>query len=562
MRRISGLAWRAGTCLAVATLLIAQGLAAGPGKAGIASADPRATAAGYEVLRAGGNAFDAAVAVSAALGVVEPQSSGLGGGGFFLLYIAAEDRYVFVDARETAPGSASREMYLDEDGNANTRASLNGPLAAGIPGQPAGLAHVAERYGKLSLAQNLQPAIRLAEEGYTPTRRILLGLRMRRRTADAWPAFGEVFYPGGEMLDESDLIRQSDLAATLRRFAAGGVDGFYRGETARLLVAGTRAAGGIWTREDLEQYQVVEREPVRAFYRGMRIISAPPPSSGGIAIVNMLNILTGYDIARLDGPTRQHVLIEAMRRAYRDRALYLGDPDFVSVPGDRLMHPHYAAGQRAGIRLDQATASVSLPGIWPADPEARQTTHFSVLDADGNRAAVTQTINGWFGAGFMPPGTGVILNNEMDDFAIAPGVPNGFDLLGGFANAIEPGKRPLSSMSPTFLESDRGIAILGTPGGSRIITMVLRGALAWHDGASAQEMVALKRFHHQFYPDRVNYEPGALTDEEIAGLTERGHQLRESRRSFGNMNVVTWDFAGDVVEAASDPRGLGEGRVY
>ncbi|MDJ0926185.1 MAG: gamma-glutamyltransferase [Gammaproteobacteria bacterium] len=562
MTRTSGLAMRAGMILAFATLLVAQALAAAPGKAGIASADPRATAAGYEVLQAGGNAFDAAVAVSAALGVVEPQSSGMGGGSFFLLYIAAEDRYVFVDAREIAPAAATRDMYLDEDGNANTRASLNGPLAAGIPGHPAGLAHVTDRYGKLSLAQNLEPAIRLAENGYTPSVRTLLGLRMRRRTAEAWPAFGDVFYPGDEMLEESDLVRQPDLATTLRRFAADGVDGFYRGETARLLVEGTRAAGGIWTLADLEQYKVVEREPVRATYRDMRVISAPPPSSGGIAIANMLNILAGYDIARLDGATRKHVLVEAMRRAYRDRALYLGDPDFVSVPGDRLMHPHYAAGQRASIRLDKATASVSLPGIWPAGAEARQTTHFSVLDADGNRVAVTQTINGWFGAGFMPPGTGVILNNEMDDFAIAPGVPNGFDLLGGFANAVAPGKRPLSSMSPTFLESDRGIAILGTPGGSRIITMVLRSSLAWYEGASAADMVALKRFHHQFYPDRVNYEPGAFTDEEIPGLTERGHQLRESRRAFGNMNVVTWDFDGNVVEAASDPRGLGEGRVY
>ncbi len=533
-----------------------------PGKAGIASAHPLATAAGHEILEQGGNAFDAAVAVAAALAVVEPYASGLGGGGFFLLYIAKEDRYVFVDAREVAPAAATADMYLDDIGKPIRGDSLNGPLAAGIPGEPAGMVHLVERYGKLDLASCLAPAIKYADEGFAAHRRFNLGLRFRRKTADRWPGFAEVYYPDGELPKEGARIVQPLLANTLRRFAAGGRDGFYAGETAKLLIDGTRAAGGIWTHEDFANYRVVEREPITTTYQDARIVSAPPPSSGGVAIANMLNMLAGFDLAQLDSVEKNHLLIESMRRAYRDRALYLGDSDFVSVPVEQLTHPFYAAGQAATIRLDRATPSIDLPGLWPAGAEGTQTTHFSVLDAQGNRVAATITINGWFGSGFMPPGTGVILNNEMDDFASAPGVPNGFDLIGTEVNAVGPGRRPLSSMSPSFLESERGIAILGTPGGSRIITMVLRSALAWISGADAQEMVSLKRFHHQYYPDVVDYEESAFTAEELAGLEARGHKLRQNRRAFGNMNVVTWDFDSGKVNAASDPRGSGEGRVY
>ncbi len=553
--------WFAGLllCCLASTLLAAP---AAPGRAAIASAHPAATAAGEDILAAGGNAFDAAIAVAAALAVAEPQSSGLGGGGFFLLYLADEDAYRFVDAREVAPAAATEDMYLDAHGQFQRDRSLNGPLAAGIPGEPAGMAHLAARYGRLPLARSLAPAIRLAEAGVTVDRRMRLGLRFRRRTADRWPGFSEIFYPDGRLPEAGALIQRPDLATTLRRMAEHGSDGFYRGETARLLVDGVRAAGGIWSLEDLAAYRVVERQPLLAAYRGMRLVMAPPPSSGGIAIANMLNILSGYELDRLPAATRKHLLIEAMRRAYRDRALYLGDPDFVRIPVDMLTHPYYAAGQRSSIRLDRATPSASLPGLWPTAAEGRQTTHFSILDADGNRVAATITINGWFGAGFVPPGTGVILNNEMDDFAAAPGEPNGFDLLGGHANAVAPGKRPLSSMSPTFLESERGVAILGTPGGSRIITMVLRAALQWHAGGSAADMVSLKRYHHQYYPDRVDYEAGAFTAEELERLRAFGHQLEEDRRPFGNMNVVTWDYAGNRVEAATDPRGRIEGRVY
>jgi gamma-glutamyltranspeptidase/glutathione hydrolase len=546
-------------CLLPFTLAAAPAV---PGQAAIASAHPLASAAGEEILAAGGNAFDAAVAVAAALAVVEPYSSGLGGGGFFLLYLAEEQRYVFVDAREVAPAAATPDMYIDENGEPMRGASLNGPLAAGIPGHVAGLSHLSEKYGRLGLADALAPAIRYATDGIPAYTRMLLGLRFRKKTAEQWPDFGKVFYPDGEPPEEGEIIRQPDLANSLKRIAKRGRDEFYRGKLGKAMVEGTRAAGGIWSLEDFKSYRVVEREPLQAELYGVKLISAPPPSSGGVAIINIMNLVSGFDQASLDEVDEAHVLIEAMRRAYRDRALYLGDPDFVDIPVARLTSPYYAAGQRTNIRLDRATPSADLPGLWPAGAESNQTTHFSLIDADGNRVAATLTINGWYGAGFMPPGTGIILNNEMDDFAIAPGVPNGFDLLGTEANAVGPGRRPLSSMSPTFLESDRGVAILGTPGGSRIITMVLRAAMAWMDGATAQEMVELKRFHHQYYPDSVAYEEGALTEEQVQALTERGHKLRASRRGFGNMNVVTWDFETGKVEAATDPRGKVEGRVY
>lgn len=550
-------------CLALlAAALPAVASAARPGKAAIAAAHPLAVAAGEEVLAGGGNAFDAAVAVSAALAVVEPYASGLGGGGFWLLHLARGDRDVFIDGRETAPGAASATMYLDSGGQVIKGATLDGPLAAGIPGEPAALVHMAKRYGRLPLARSLAPAIRLAAEGIPVHERLQMGLRFRRKAMERSPALMAVFYPGGEAPAAGSLLRQPELAATLRRLAAGGFDGFYRGPTAAALVEGVRAGGGIWSPEDLAGYRVVEREPVRGRYRGVRITSAPLPSAGGIGLVDMLNILSGYDLGRLDPATRKHLIIEAMRRAYQDRSLYLGDPAFSQPPVEQLLSPFYAAGQRTSIRLDRATPSEVLAAA-PADGSAGQdTTHFSILDAEGNRVAGTLSINTWYGSAFMPPGTGVLLNNEMDDFTVKPGTANAYDLLGAAANDIAPGKRMLSSMTPTFLESDRGVAILGTPGGSRIITMVLLAALDWVDGGDARSMVALRRFHHQFYPDVVEYESGAFTDAEIKALEALGHRLELGTRAYGNMNVITWDYATGRVGAASDPRSAGEAQVY
>ena len=533
-----------------------------PGTAAIASADPLATAAGMQILEQGGNAFDAAVAVAATLAVVEPAGSGLGGGGFFLLYLADKDEYRFIDAREMAPAAAHRDMYLDERGAPIPRASVDGPLAAGIPGEPAAMVHLSENYGRLPFQKLLEPAIQHAEQGFPIGRRALLGLRFRTNTILRSPAMAEIFLRDDKAPAEGTLIVQNDLANTLKRFAADGMPGFYEGETAKLLVDGVRAAGGIWTLADLANYRVVEREPLVSEYRDMRIVSAPLPSSGGIVLTQMLKFLSGYDLQSMSEAQQTHYLVEGMRRAYRDRAMYLGDADFVAVPQAMLLDEYYSAGQRVSVSADRATPSSELVGIEPDQSEGTQTTHFSVIDSDGNRVAATITINTWYGAAFVPPGTGIVLNNEMDDFSIKPGVPNDFELIGNDANAVAAGKRPLSSMSPSFLESNRGVAIVGTPGGSRIITMVLRAALAWQQGASAQDMVELKRFHHQYLPDEISFEPDAISEAAQLELEEMGHNLSVARRPFGNMNVVTWDYATGEVAAATDPRGEGEGRVY
>jgi gamma-glutamyltranspeptidase/glutathione hydrolase len=533
-----------------------------PSAAAISSADPQATAAGNLILEVGGNAFDAAVAVSAALAVVEPASSGLGGGGFFLLHDAATGRQIFLDARETAPAAAAADMYLDEAGNLLPQATYTGPLAAAIPGLPAGLVHLAQNYGQLPLSVSLAPAIELAETGFVATERMLLGLKFRRTAYDSSPAFKAVFLPDEALPESGDIIRQPDLAGTLRRLADDGFDGFYKGLTARLLVAGVVAHGGIWTDADLANYRVVEREPLVFAYRDVRFVTAPPPSSGGVVLAQMFNILEGYDESGLTSADRAHLTIESMRRAYRDRAEYLGDPDAVDMPLERLTSQQHADELRAGIDMQRATPSSELRPAWSDGSEGNDTTHFSILDASGNRVAATQSINTWYGAAFMPAGTGVILNNEMDDFSTKPGTPNSFGLIGASANAIAPNKRMLSSMSPTFLESADGVAILGTPGGSRIITQIALAAEAWIAGATAQQMVELKRYHQQYLPDNVVYEPDALSPEDFADLEARGHSFSVSRRPYGNMNVVTWRYSDGEVSAATDPRGEGEARVY
>lgn len=538
-------------------LVTAQGA---PPAAAIASAHPLATRAGHEVLEAGGNAFDAAVAVSVALAVVEPYSSGLGGGGFWLLHRVKDDFEVMIDGRERAPLAATPEMYLDEEGKFIERASLDGPLAAAIPGVPAALAHLAEHYGRLSLARDLAPAIRYAHEGFevdkTYRHRALYRLSVLKR----WPATRRIFLVNGEVPAPGDQIKQPALASTLEKLAEQGAAGFYRGPVAKALVEGVRAAGGIWTLEDLAQYRVVEREPVRGEYRGLKIISASPPSSGGIALLTMLNILAQDNLSTLSEATRTHLIIEAMRRAYRDRAQYLGDPDFVEIPVKRLIHPYYGAGLRAGIRLDQVTPSAMLPGIGNED-SGQETTHFSIIDREGNWVAATLSINYSFGSGFVPPGTGVLLNDEMDDFSAAPGVPNVYGLVGSQANAIMPGKRPLSSMTPTFVENKHGVLILGTPGGSRIITMVLLGILDYVQGDDLQHLVSQPRFHHQYLPDVVQYEAGAFSKGLIARLQALGHRLESSGRRWGNMQAVHWDRRRGRITAASDPRGVGKAIV-
>jgi gamma-glutamyltranspeptidase / glutathione hydrolase len=533
----------------------------GPGRAAIASAHPLATAAGHQILEEGGNAFDAAVAVAAALAVVEPNGSGLGGGGFFLLHRASDGLDVMIDAREKAPGASTRDMFLDKDGNPVRGLSTDSALAAGIPGEPAGLGLLARKYGKLPLAKSLEPAIRLAREGFPVYERLQGGLRFKQSVLARQPQTASVFLANGEVPPIGYLIKQPDLARTLELLAHEGTGAFYHGAFAQRLAAGVRELGGIWTEQDLASYAAIERKPIIGRYRGARIVSASPPSSGGIALVNALHILQGYDLDKLDSATRKHLVIESMRRMHRDRAIYLGDSDFVPVPVERLTSNFYADGQRTSIRLDRATPSDALA---PADmsPQGPHTTHFSVLDAAGNRVAVTITINLWLGSGLMVPGTGVLLNNEMDDFSIKAGTPNAYRLVGAEANSIAPGKRMLSSSTPTFVEAPRGVMIVGSPGGSYITGMVLLATLDFLDGKTASEIVSAPRFHHQYLPDVVQYESGAFSAEERAALEKRGHNLEEAQRRWGNMEVVTWDYATGKVEAASDPRGDGEGRVY
>lgn len=556
-------------CFAVALLFLTCVHAGepAPGKAAIASAHPLATQAGLAILKQGGNAFDAAVAVTAALAVVEPQSSGLGGGGLYLLHRAADGFDTMVDARETAPAAATRDMFLDANGEVIDGASQKTALAAGIPGEVAGMAHIAQRYGRLPLSVSLQPAIKLARDGFPLYQRMRGGLAFVNQNG-AGSKFqsskdaSRNFLRKGATPELGTIIKQPQLAATLELVAQQGSAGFYHGKFAKQLVAGVRKLGGIWSEADLANYRIVERTPIKGNYHGAQITSAPPPSSGGVALVDALNILSGYDLSKLDSAGRKHLVIEALRRVYRDRAEYLGDTDFINVPIDMLTSPLYAAGQRSSIRLDKATVSTALPSIADTSRGGPQTTHFSVLDAEGNRVAATITVNLSFGSGLMVDGTGFFLNDEMDDFSVKPGSANAFKLVGADANAIAPGKRMLSSMTPTFVETDKGVLILGTPGGSRIISMVLLGVLDWLDGQDATHIATMPRFHHQYLPDEVVFESGALTTEEQTALTQRGHHLTEIRSRYGNMQVISWDYATGKVVAASDPRGEGVGWVY
>ena len=534
-----------------------------PPGAAIASANALATAAGMQILRDGGNAFDAAVATSAVLSVVEPISSGLGGGGFFLLHDARTGKDVFVDARETAPAAATPAEYLLKNGDFNRDRAENGPWSAGIPGLPAAFVHLADKYGKLPLKSTLAPAIKVAREGFPIYARLARGYASRREVMERYPGTRAVFLASGAPPKEGDLFKQPDLANTLELLAAKGFDGFYRGETADKLLAGVKAEGGRWTAQELAGYRVREREPISIEYRGWRIVTAPPPSSGGIALAEMLQILEGWDLAKLDDAHRIHLVVESMRRAFRDRTFYLGDPDFVKIPAAMLTSAGYAAGLRATIHPQKATPSDLLSGEQ-TPLEDDETTHFSIIDADGNRVGATQTVNLLFGSGLIPPGTGVLLNDEMDDFALKPGTPNAFGVMGYDANAPKPGKRMLSSMTPTFMVSDDRIAVLGTPGGSRIITMVLLGILGYDDGLSAQEVAALPRYHHQWMPDRIEAETGAFTVDVAAALKAMGHDVdlpgdeaaggRGSSHVWGNLQTVLWDRKANTLTGGSDPR--------
>jgi len=528
------------------------------GQSAIASAHPIATSAGFEIIAQGGNAFDAAVAVSAALAVVEPMGSGLGGGGFWLLHRASDGFQIMLDGREKAPSAATRTMYLDQQGQVIDGLSLNGALAAAIPGLPAALVHLAANYGNLPLRQSLQPAIRAAEEGFAVYPRYQRLLKFRQPHLN--PAAEEIFLTkSNEVPAIGTVIKQLDLAATLRRLAIGQRDGFYKGETAEKLLQSVSQAGGIWSQADLDAYQVVERKPVIGSYRGARIVSAALPSSGGIVLVEILNLLADFDLDELSPVEQKQKVIEAMRLAYRDRAKYLGDSDFVQVDQARLTSMTYADRLRANIG-NRATPSDFLSDL-PVQ-EGQDTSHFSIIDDAGNRVSATLSINYPFGSGMVAAGTGVILNDEMDDFSASPGVENGYGLVGSSANAIEAGKRPLSSMTPTFVEKNDAVLVVGTPGGSRIISMVLIAVLDFlHGRGEITDWLARGRFHHQYYPDVVQYEVDALSDLEQSELSAMGYVLKARKSNYGNMQAVLLNILDGSLQAASDPRWLGRAEV-
>ncbi|MHC6227905.1 gamma-glutamyltransferase [Pseudomonas sp. X10] len=545
---------------AILALLATAAIADGPGRAAIASPHSEATAAAREILAQGGNAFDAAIAISAALAVVEPYGSGLGGGGFFLLREAGgTPRYSFLDARERAPARATPDMYL-KDGKIQPGLSINGPLAAAIPGLPQALADLAATQGRLPLKSTLAPAIRLANQGFAVDRiyRDRAQMRLSALRDDAESA--RLFLRDNAVPALGTRIHQPELALTLQRLADQGRDGFYRGPAAQALVEGVRQAGGIWSLDDLADYHTARREPLRVRLADQReLISAPPPSAGGIALAQSLTMLQRLPWQSAEPVQRSHYVLEVLRRAYRDRGL-LGDPDYVSNPINRLLARNYLTGLAESIDVHQATPSSVLPPA-PVWREGDHTTHFAVIDADGNAVAATLSVNLPFGAAFSVPGTGVVLNNEMDDFAADPSGSNSYGLAGSQANAVTAGKRPLSSMAPSFIESPSQFAAFGTPGGSRIPSMVLLSMLGFLEGRPVAEWPAIPRYHHQYLPDVVEHEPDAFNERQKAELQARGYRLKDLGRSYGNQQVLYWNKGVGTLEAASDPRGVGEAVV-
>tara|TARA_B110000977_G_scaffold41643_1_gene56175 strand:- start:26479 stop:28140 length:1662 start_codon:yes stop_codon:yes gene_type:complete len=524
-------------------------------QAAVVTAHPLASQVGKEIIAAGGNAFDAAVAVSLALAVVEPYGSGLGGGGFWMLHSAAEGEDVMVDGREVAPLAAHPNLYRNNDGSIS-KDSVNGPRAAGIPGMLAALELISQRYGQLPWQQLVQPAVALAEEGFVPHARYQKYLAMRQAVFNAEAR--RIF--AAAPLQAKQKIKQQDLAATLRRIASLGAVDFYQGETAKRMVAAVRAAGGIWQLDDLKQYKVLIRKPQLTKYKDLTLVLPVLPTSGGLVMSQILAMLEAETLPLKYDAESIHLLVEAMRRAYRDRAVYMGDPAFTQVPVEKLLSADYAKAKFADFNPEQASLSSDLE--YAAEVKGEDTTHFSILDQQGNYVAATLSINYPFGSGFVAQGTGILLNDEMDDFALAPKQANVWGLVGGVANEIQPGKRMLSSMTPLFIRDQERLLILGTPGGSRIISMLTLAALRFSQGLSVDEIVAWRRFHHQYLPDEIQFELDALSAEEQNKLTAKGHKLKQLNRSYGDMHAIEWQLSSGKIKAAADPRGYGSALVF
>jgi gamma-glutamyltranspeptidase / glutathione hydrolase len=528
----------------------------------VVAQEPLAADVGIAVLKSGGNAVDAAVAVGFALAVTHPYAGNIGGGGFMLIRLA-DGRTTFIDFRERAPHQATRNMYLGADGEL-TRGSLIGWRAAGVPGTVRGFELAQKKYGHQSWTALLQPAIDLASKGFPVSYWMMQSLRYRADSLSQFPESKLIFLKGGAFYDWNEILRQPDLARTLERIAHQGAKDFYEGETARIIAREMEKNGGLITLADLREYQAVERKPLESDYKGYHVITSPPPSSGGVGILQMLGMLdgSGYEKTGAGSATTYHYFAEVMRRFYADRNEYLGDPDFVKNPMEALLDPSYIRKRRDSIDPTQATPSNQISPGLPIGKESMETTHYSIADEQGNVAAVTYTLNAGYGSKVTVPGAGFLMNDEMDDFAAKPGSPNMFGLVQGEANAIAPGRRPLSSMVPTIvLKNGKPFLVMGAPGGSRIITAVLQVMLNVIDfGMNLQDAIDFPRIHHQWKPDRLDIEHGFSPDT-IALLNKAGYQVEEAKPEvLARVEGILID--GGWLQGGHDERGPGKAAGY
>jgi len=530
----------------------------------VAAQEQVAAEVGRDILAQGGNAVDAGVAVAFALAVTLPRAGNLGGGGFMLVHDAETGETHAIDYREMAPAGASRDMFLDAEGNADSELSRYSGAASGVPGTVAGMKLVLDEFGSMEWADVIAPAIKLAEEGITVTPDLADSLEVMQERLTKYPTAAEIFYKeDGALFRPGDTLVQADLAQTLKTVAEEGPDGFYKGRIAEAIAKSVTDAGGQITVEDMANYKAVKREPVKGTYRGYEIVSMPPPSSGGVHLIQILNALEGYPIGALGANSSEtiHLMAEAMKLAYADRSEYLGDPDFVDVPVDVLTSKEYAEDMRDKISAAFATPSQQIKPADLAPYESDQTTHYSIIDKEGNAISNTYTINFSYGSGLVADGTGVLMNNEMDDFSAKPGVPNAYGLIGGDANAVEPGKRPLSSMTPTIVNKDGKVwLVTGSPGGARIITTVLQVIMNMidHDMNVAEASTAA-RIHHQWLPDELRIEEGISLDTQRA-LQAKGHTISLDE-VMGSTQSVMQDPESGYLLGASDPRRAGAATV-
>ncbi|MCL1045818.1 gamma-glutamyltransferase [Shewanella electrodiphila] len=524
----------------------------------VASQESLATRIGVDILKQGGNAVDAAVAVGFALSVTLPRAGNIGGGGFMMVHLAETNKTIAIDYRETAPAKAHKDIFLDEKGNANPKLSREHGLAVGVPGTVMGLELALTKYGTMSLKDVIKPAIGLANDGIVINSDLADSLDGLKRRISQWPSSAEIFYKkNGDSFSVNDKLVQTDLGHSLSLIAKHGSKGFYQGETAEKIVSAINLAGGIMSLDDLKNYTVVEREPVRGSYRGYEVVSMPPPSSGGIHIIEMLNVLENYPIQKLGHNTAQtlHLMTETMKHAYADRSEYLGDPDFNPVPIAALTSQKYADTIAKQIAFNKATPSAEIKAGDIAPYESDQTTHYSVVDQWGNAVSNTYTLNFSYGSGLVAAGTGILLNNEMDDFSAKPGSPNGYGLIGGEANSVQGNKRPLSSMSPTIVMKDgKPFLITGSPGGSRIITTTLQVIMNVIDHQlNVAEATAAPRIHHQWLPDYIGVET-SLNDDTITLLESKGHKVKRSSAMGSTQSILINEHG---IYGASDPRRAG-----